>query len=58
MIRAADGVGFNVNKKRKGIGISNMINRAEAFNREVIIESSPGEGTTILVTIPPANTGS
>ncbi len=47
-----DGVGFNTNKKRKGIGISNMINRANAFNGEVCIESSPGKGCKILVSIP------
>ncbi|MEP7164398.1 MAG: PAS domain S-box protein [Ferruginibacter sp.] len=47
-----DGVGFNVNKKRKGIGISNIINRAEAFNGEVLIESSPHNGTRIMITIP------
>ncbi|MEP6712502.1 MAG: PAS domain S-box protein, partial [Ferruginibacter sp.] len=29
---ADDGIGFNTNKKREGIGISNLINRVEAFN--------------------------
>ncbi len=47
-----DGVGFNVNKKRKGIGISNMINRVEAFNGQVSIESLPGKGTTVTAIIP------
>jgi len=38
-----DGKGFDVNKKRKGIGISNMIHRVESFNGEIAIESSPGK---------------
>ena len=42
-----DGRGFDVEKKRNGIGISNMINRIESFNGEVAIESSPGKGCKI-----------
>jgi PAS domain S-box-containing protein len=42
-----DGKGFDVEKKRNGIGISNMINRIESFNGEVVIESSPGKGCKI-----------
>ena len=42
-----DGRGFDVEKKRNGIGISNMINRIESFNGEVEIESSPGKGCKI-----------
>jgi len=47
-----DGVGFNVNKKRDGIGINNMINRAESFNGVVEIISSPGNGCKVLIQIP------
>lgn len=47
-----NGKGFDVSKKRKGIGISNMINRAESFNGKVAIESSPGRGCTINIHIP------
>jgi PAS domain S-box-containing protein len=47
-----DGKGFDVKSKRKGIGISNMINRAETFNGWVEIRSSPGEGCKISVSIP------
>jgi PAS domain S-box-containing protein len=42
-----DGRGFDVEKKRNGIGISNMINRIESFNGEVAIESSPAKGCKI-----------
>ncbi|GAB2838225.1 sensor histidine kinase [Ferruginibacter profundus] len=47
-----DGNGFDVNKKRDGIGISNIINRVESFNGEVVIESSPGSGCKLLINIP------
>jgi signal transduction histidine kinase len=39
-----NGQGFNVQEKRKGIGISNIINRAELFNGHVQINTSPGMG--------------
>jgi PAS domain S-box-containing protein len=47
-----DGKGFHLKAKRKGIGISNMANRVESFNGEMIIESSPGTGCTINIKIP------
>jgi PAS domain S-box-containing protein len=52
IIVADDGKGFDVEKKRKGIGISNMINRVEAFNGEVHIESSVGKGCKMQITLP------
>jgi PAS domain S-box-containing protein len=52
VVVADDGKGFNVSQKRKGIGISNMINRTESFNGEVAIESSPGNGCKIEFRIP------
>jgi two-component system sensor histidine kinase UhpB len=47
-----DGKGFDVNKKRSGIGISNMINRVESYNGEIRIQSSPGKGCTIHFKFP------
>lgn len=47
-----DGKGFDVEKKRTGIGISNMINRVSSFNGEISIESSPGKGTRTMIRIP------
>ena len=47
-----DGKGFDPNKKRKGIGISNMFNRVESFNGEVKIETSPGNGCKTRIKIP------
>jgi signal transduction histidine kinase len=47
-----DGKGFDVNMKRKGIGLSNMMNRIESFNGQMIIESSIGEGCSVQINIP------
>jgi signal transduction histidine kinase len=47
-----DGKGFDPLIKRKGIGISNMINRVEAFNGAVLIDSNPGQGCSIDIRIP------
>jgi PAS domain S-box-containing protein len=52
LIVTDDGKGFDVQKKRKGIGISNMMNRVESFNGEIKIDSSPGKGCKIEATIP------
>jgi len=49
---ADDGVGFDPGKKRKGIGISNMMNRVESFNGEVEIKTAKGEGCTIEIKVP------
>ena len=47
-----NGVGFDVSRHRKGVGITNIISRAELFNGSVEIQSSPGEGCTLAVSLP------
>jgi signal transduction histidine kinase len=47
-----DGKGFNTHAQRKGIGISNIIYRAECFGGKVSVKSSPGKGCRIQVKIP------
>jgi PAS domain S-box-containing protein len=47
-----DGKGFELKSKRNGIGISNIINRAETFNGTVEIITNPGKGCKTIVTIP------
>ncbi|MFL5743921.1 MAG: PAS domain S-box protein [Niastella sp.] len=46
---ADDGNGFDTTQKRKGIGITNIISRAELFNGRVTIESAPGRGCRMQV---------
>jgi PAS domain S-box-containing protein len=47
-----DGVGFDPEKKRKGIGVSNIINRAKSFNGEITIHTAPGKGCSTFIHIP------
>jgi len=47
-----NGVGFDVSRHRKGVGITNIISRAELFNGTVEIQSAPGEGCTLSVGLP------
>ncbi len=44
-----NGVGFDVNKSRSGIGISNMIQRAKALNGHFHIISEKGGGTSVII---------
>ncbi len=50
-----DGNGFNANQKRRGIGITNMITRAENMNGRLTIETAPSKGCILTVTLPPQN---
>jgi two-component system sensor histidine kinase UhpB len=47
-----NGVGFDVSRHRRGVGITNIISRAEMFNGWVDIQSAPGEGCTLTVGLP------
>ena len=49
---ADNGVGFDVSRHRKGVGITNIISRTELFNGKVDIQSQPGEGCTLSVSLP------
>lgn len=44
-----NGRGFDVKGKRKGIGLQNIMSRAELYNGQAVIDSSPGAGCTVLV---------
>jgi PAS domain S-box-containing protein len=49
---ADDGRGFDLSKTKKGVGLNNIINRAELFNGQVEIVAAPGNGCTVRVMIP------
>lgn len=49
---ADNGVGFDVNQQRKGIGLYNIISRSELYNGIVDIQTSPGNGCGIYITFP------
>lgn len=46
-----DGVGFDTSLARKGIGITNIFRRAEVFNGQVYLESKPGSGCKLAITL-------
>lgn len=47
-----NGKGFVLDKKRKGIGISNIINRVKSFDGEIDIKSETGQGCITSIKIP------
>ncbi len=53
-----DGIGFDVQKKKEsgsgssGLGLKSMQNRAKMIGGNLSIQSVPGEGTTISVSVP------
>jgi signal transduction histidine kinase len=49
-----DGIGFDFEHKRnpKQLGLLGMNERAQLVGGEVVVESSPGQGTTVLVRVP------
>ena len=50
-----DGKGFNRQEKTGGIGLSNIVSRAEAYNGQVNIQTSPGHGCCLRVEFMLAN---
>ncbi|PJA06243.1 MAG: hypothetical protein COX71_02940 [Flavobacteriales bacterium CG_4_10_14_0_2_um_filter_35_18] len=44
-----DGVGFNVNKTKSGIGLKNIRSRVEKLNGSLSISSTINKGTTLLI---------
>jgi two-component system sensor histidine kinase UhpB len=44
-----DGRGFDPRMRRDGVGISNIMSRAELYNGKVEIDSSPGKGCRLEV---------
>lgn len=46
-----DGKGFDLNKKKKGIGLQTIMQRAETIGATVQLEAHPGQGTHLAVTV-------
>jgi signal transduction histidine kinase len=47
-----DGIGFDMNTKKKTLGLLGMRERAYLIGGTVTISSEPGEGTTVMITVP------
>lgn len=53
ILRITDnGQGFDLQRYKPGMGLSNIANRAGLFGGKMEIDSSPGAGCTVTVTIP------
>ncbi len=46
-----DGRGFIITEAKKGNGLTNLNNRAKVISGNIIIESQPGKGTSVLLKI-------
>lgn len=47
-----NGIGFDIETKRRGVGISNIRSRASMYNGTMKLESAPEEGSTLMVHFP------
>jgi signal transduction histidine kinase len=47
-----DGVGFDMNKSKKGIGLKNINSRIQELDGNVTFNSKIGEGTTVEINLP------
>ncbi len=47
-----DGRGFDTREQQGGMGLQSMRERAESLDGHFAVESAPGQGTTICVTLP------
>jgi signal transduction histidine kinase len=52
LIIADNGIGFPMDRISQGNGLRNIRQRARAANGEATLDSAPGKGTTIMVTLP------
>jgi PAS domain S-box-containing protein len=50
-----NGIGFDIVKKRKGIGVDNIKSRAASYNGTADFVSTPGKGCVLTVAFPMAN---
>ena len=52
LVISDNGTGFDLLKTKRGLGLNNIMNRPELFNGKAEIRTTPGQGCTIIVTIP------
>ncbi|HEY4062954.1 MAG TPA: ATP-binding protein [Puia sp.] len=51
-----DGQGFDPENTQKGLGLSNIFERARLYNGKALLNTSPGKGCSVIVNIPRGNT--
>lgn len=50
-----DGVGFDMQRVKKGLGLANIVSRAAIFKGTAVFATAPGKGCRLEVTIPVRN---
>jgi len=50
-----DGIGFNAEKKRNGIGLSNIYNRVQLYKGMATLTTAPGKGCLLEISLPVEN---
>src|SRR5258705_11452350 len=50
-----DGVGFDPQQARRGIGLSNIYERIKFYDGDVVLKTAPGKGCKSIVKIPFGN---
>jgi two-component system sensor histidine kinase UhpB len=52
MVVTDDGIGFDLCKKRRGIGLNNINSRVEIYGGTVQVITSPGKGCSLQIQVP------
>ncbi len=52
LVISDNGKGFDLLKTKRGLGLNNIMNRPELFSGKAEIRTAPGQGCTVIVTIP------
>lgn len=47
-----DGIGFNINQKKDGVGLQNIATRAQLHNGKIELNTLPGKGCSLVITFP------
>jgi NarL family two-component system sensor histidine kinase LiaS len=47
-----DGIGFDPHQYYEGMGLGSMVERTESLGGKLVIQSKPGQGTKVCVTLP------
>ena len=47
-----DGAGFDIEKTRRGLGLSNIYERTRLYSGKVVLKTAPGKGCSIIINIP------
>ena len=47
-----DGVGYDPESTKKGVGLKNIRNRIQKIGGSMVVDSNPGNGTTVILNVP------